>query len=122
MPCLAQVVVLSTSLMAIFHWNEEDKGAIEVVGSIQRGLPSFKTDFALDKFSKLVSSAIVISFVGFMESIAIAKTLAATNKYEIDANQVRTACSAPKPPREPVPCMPIALTRISPCVYTDIVI
>ena len=35
----------------------------------------------------MLSSAVVISFVGFMESIAIAKSLAAKNKYEIDANQ-----------------------------------
>jgi len=57
------------------------------VGKIEDGFPPVYTDFAFDKIGTLISGAIVISFVGFMESIAIAKSLAAKNKYEINANQ-----------------------------------
>jgi SulP family sulfate permease len=84
-----QVVVLSTTLMAVTRLNEDANGGIEVVGYINPGFPPMYTDFAMDKLGTLLSSAVVISFVGFMESIAIAKSLAAKNKYELDANQVR---------------------------------
>eukprot|EP00238_Polyblepharides_amylifera_P009559 CAMPEP_0196574908 /NCGR_PEP_ID=MMETSP1081-20130531/4511_1 /TAXON_ID=36882 /ORGANISM="Pyramimonas amylifera, Strain CCMP720" /LENGTH=414 /DNA_ID=CAMNT_0041893053 /DNA_START=1 /DNA_END=1245 /DNA_ORIENTATION=+ len=78
------VVVVSTSVMAITRWNEH---GIEVVGPIDSGFPPIFTDFAFDKLGTLMSSAVVISFVGFMESVAISKSLAAKNKYEIHANQ-----------------------------------
>jgi SulP family sulfate permease len=63
-------------------------GGGEVVGSIPSGLP----DISLPKMSwetamTLLSSALVISLVGFMEAVSIAKAMAAKTKQRIDPNQ-----------------------------------
>ncbi|MBU0621754.1 MAG: SulP family inorganic anion transporter [Gammaproteobacteria bacterium] len=63
-------------------------GGGEVVGSIPSGLP----DVSLPKMSwetimALLSSALVISLVGFMEAISIAKAMAAKTRQRIDPNQ-----------------------------------
>ncbi|MBI5005964.1 MAG: STAS domain-containing protein [Nitrosomonadales bacterium] len=63
-------------------------GGGEVVGSIPSGLP----EIGLPKVSwetmmALLSSALVISLVGFMEAISIAKAMAAKTKQRIDPNQ-----------------------------------
>lgn len=63
-------------------------GGGEVVGSIPSGLP----EIGLPKMSwetmmSLLSSALVISLVGFMEAVSIAKAMAAKTKQRIDPNQ-----------------------------------
>ncbi len=60
----------------------------KVVGAIPTGLPAV----ALPSFSwgharELVSATIVISLVGFMEAISIAKAIAARTRQKIDPNQ-----------------------------------
>lgn len=63
-------------------------GGGEVVGSIPSGLPSFALPkFSWDLIVTLLSSALVISLVGFMEAISIAKAMAAKTKQRIDPNQ-----------------------------------
>lgn len=64
------------------------KGGGDVVGTIPEGLPSFSIPkFSWDMFGTLLSTAIVISLVGFMEAISIAKAMAAKTKQKIDPNQ-----------------------------------
>jgi SulP family sulfate permease len=63
-------------------------GGGEVVGGIPEGLPSVKMpSFNLDAFGSLLSAALVISLVGFMEAISIAKAIAAKTKQRLDPNQ-----------------------------------
>jgi SulP family sulfate permease len=63
-------------------------GGGEVVGSIPEGLPSVKMpSFNLDALGSLLSAALVISLVGFMEAISIAKAIAAKTKQRLDPNQ-----------------------------------
>jgi SulP family sulfate permease len=63
-------------------------GGGEVVGSIPAGLPQFAApSFSWDMMSALFSGALVISLVGFMEAISIAKAMAAKTKDRIDPNQ-----------------------------------
>ena len=63
-------------------------GGGEVVGSIPEGLPSISMPkLTLDGIASLLSVAIVISLVGFMEAISIAKALAAKAKQKVDPNQ-----------------------------------
>jgi sulfate permease, SulP family len=63
-------------------------GGGEVVGKIPEGLPSVGLPkFSWDAFVSLLSAAIVISLVGFMEAISIAKAIAARTKDKIDPNQ-----------------------------------
>lgn len=64
------------------------QGGGEVVGKIPEGLPSVSMPaFSWDVFSTLLPSAIVISLVGFMEAISIAKAMAAKTRDRIDPNQ-----------------------------------
>lgn len=63
-------------------------GGGEVVGAIPEGLPSVSMpSINMDSLGSLLSAAIVISLVGFMEAISIAKALAAKAKQKVDPNQ-----------------------------------
>jgi SulP family sulfate permease len=63
-------------------------GGGEVVGKIPEGLPSVALPaLNLDKLGALFSAALVISLVGFMEAISIAKAIAAKTKQRLDPNQ-----------------------------------
>jgi SulP family sulfate permease len=63
-------------------------GGGEVVGKIPEGLPSIGLPkVSWDMLASLLSAAIVISLVGFMEAISIAKAIAAKTKQKIDPNQ-----------------------------------
>jgi sulfate permease, SulP family len=63
-------------------------GGGEVVGSIPSGLPSIGLPkMSWESAMALLSSALVISLVGFMEAISIAKAMAAKTKQRIDPNQ-----------------------------------
>ncbi len=79
----AVVITIIISYMIDF----EGKGGV-VVGKIPAGLPTIKLpEFNFDIIQKLIISAIVISLIGFMEAISIAKAMAARTKQRIDVNQ-----------------------------------
>ena len=63
-------------------------GGGEVIGFIPRGLPAIAMPhFDWDLIPKLLVSAIVISILGFMEAISIAKSIAAKTGCRLDPNQ-----------------------------------
>ncbi len=63
-------------------------GGGEVVGNVPAGLPSFSVPkISWELIGSLLSTAIVISLVGFMEAISIAKAIAAKTRQRIDPNQ-----------------------------------
>lgn len=63
-------------------------GGGDVVGSIPQGLPSFRLPaLDWDAIMSLISAAFVISLVAFMESISMAKAMAAKTKQRLDPNQ-----------------------------------
>ncbi len=63
-------------------------GGGEVVGSIPPGLPSFALpSMGWAEITSLLSAALVISLVAFMEAISIAKAMAAKTRGRIDPNQ-----------------------------------
>ncbi len=63
-------------------------GGGAVVGQVPEGLPSFSLpEINLKSIMKLLPTAIIISLLGFMEAIAIAKAMAAKTGQQIDANQ-----------------------------------
>lgn len=60
----------------------------EVVGAVPAGLPQFALPaFDLGRVLELLSPAVVIALVGFMESISVAKAMAAKTRQRIDPNQ-----------------------------------
>jgi SulP family sulfate permease len=85
LPTPLLLITISIILFTIFRF---DKLGIAVVGDIPRGLPSLTIPYSHFKTSKiLLVSVFTIVFVGFMESISVAKSIAAKNRYKIDADQ-----------------------------------
>jgi SulP family sulfate permease len=79
------VVILVTLIVHLFNLKE---AGVKVVGAIPEGLPVFalpQLDLAI--MEQLLPIALTIAFVGFMESISVAKALATRHRYAIDANQ-----------------------------------
>ncbi len=63
-------------------------GGGAVVGKIPEGLPKLAIpNLTVDTFFKLLPTAIIISLLGFMEAIAIAKAMAAQTGQKLDPNQ-----------------------------------
>ena len=77
-----------------WHIKKIEKGALslmgggDVVGNIPGGLPSFRLPtLGLDAIMSLLAAALIIALVAFMESISMAKAMAAQTKDKIDPNQ-----------------------------------
>ncbi len=88
MPKLPGVLlaVVVTTVLSIVMGFQAMGGA--VVGEIPQGLPTMKVPtINLEVLGILFTSAIVISVVGFMEAISIAKAMAAKTKDRVDPNQ-----------------------------------
>lgn len=63
-------------------------GGGEVIGTIPSGLPGLAPPkLSWDMVTSLLSATLVITLVGFMEAISIAKAMAAKTKQRIDPNQ-----------------------------------
>lgn len=63
-------------------------GGGEVVGSVPAGLPDINVPaFSWDMLTSLLSGALVIALVGFMEAVSMAKAMAAKTKDKINPNQ-----------------------------------
>jgi len=63
-------------------------GGGEVVGRIPHGLPDLRMPrLSMEVIATLFSSALVITLVGFMEAISIAKAMATKTRQRIDPNQ-----------------------------------
>ncbi|MGB3757299.1 MAG: solute carrier family 26 protein [Rivularia sp. (in: cyanobacteria)] len=81
------LVVLASTLL-VWILQLEQTANIKIVGEIPAGLPPVTfPNFDLTIWQKLLPIALTISFVGFMESIAVAKSLASKRRQKIDANQ-----------------------------------
>ncbi|KAF9676776.1 hypothetical protein SADUNF_Sadunf08G0038200 [Salix dunnii] len=75
-------VVLGTLLVKIFH-----PSSISLVGEIPQGLPSFSIPKKFEYARSLIPTAMLITGVAILESVGIAKALAAKNGYELDSSQ-----------------------------------
>lgn len=65
-----------------------DQSGLKVVGDVPTGLPGFALPhFDADLWQQLFISALLISIVGFVESVSVAQTLAAKRRQRIDPNQ-----------------------------------
>ncbi|XVF75419.1 hypothetical protein PTKIN_Ptkin13bG0187100 [Pterospermum kingtungense] len=75
-------VVLGTTFVKIYH-----PSSITLVGDIPQGLPSFSIPKSFQYAKTLIPTALLITGVAILESVGIAKALAAKNGYELDSNQ-----------------------------------
>lgn len=83
----AALVVVVGSILAV-EWLDLESRDVAVVGDIPDQLPAFGfPDFEGSWIATLAAAAFVITIVGFMESIAVAKVYARRHRYEVDANK-----------------------------------
>ncbi|CAL1374436.1 unnamed protein product [Linum trigynum] len=75
-------VILGTTLAKIFHHP-----SISLIGEIPQGLPSFSVPKNFGYAKSLIPTAFLITGVAILESVGIAKALAAKNGYELDSSQ-----------------------------------
>lgn len=75
-------------VLAVWSMGLYDTG-VKIVGEVPSGLPSFGIpQLSLDKMQSLLPTALAISLVSFMESIAVAKAIRNKHKdYEVVPNQ-----------------------------------
>ncbi|MCP5029321.1 MAG: solute carrier 26 family protein [Actinomycetia bacterium] len=79
------VVIAATMASALFDF--EGRG-VKVVGDIPDSLPAFGfPEFDGSLIGSLATTAVIITIVGFMESIAVAKVYARRHRYDVVANQ-----------------------------------
>jgi len=80
------VAVLAGVLaVAVLHL---DKHGVEIVGHIDRGLPSVGVPhLSFQDYLRLAGSGVGVMLVGFAEGLGAAKTYAARHHYEVDANR-----------------------------------
>ncbi len=84
-PNVLTAVVIAT----VVSWQigYENLGG-KVVGAIPEGLPMPKMpEFDMTVMLQLLSTAIIVSLIGFMEAISIAKAMAARTRQRLDPNQ-----------------------------------
>ena len=81
------VAVVITTLISYFI-NYEGQGG-KVVGVVPEGvtLPSIPEGLSWDVLVQLITTAVIISVIGFMEAISIAKAMAARTRQRLDPNQ-----------------------------------
>lgn len=71
------------------------RNCLTLTGHIDPGLPSPEIpDFKASDIGDLISGAILVALIGYLESIAIAKAFARSNGYEVDASQELVAIGA----------------------------
>ncbi len=88
------VAVLLTTLSVWFLGLNQSAG-VSIVADIPAGLPPLTLPgFDLALIQQLLPAALLISLVGFLESVSVAKSLASKRRQKIDANQELIALGA----------------------------
>lgn len=83
-PMLA--VIASTALVAAFHLDE--RAGVSVVGEVPQGLPQLTLSLpGMDTLGKLWLPALLVSLVGFVESVSVAQSLALKRQQRIRPNR-----------------------------------
>lgn len=83
----AALGVLALATLATWGLGLHDRG-VAIVGAVPSGLPAPSLpSMDIGVLSALLTTALAVSFVGFMESFAVAKSIATREKYSIDANR-----------------------------------
>ena len=81
------VAAVAATTLAAWAMGLNDRG-VSIVGSVPQCLPPFTMpSFAPDLIATLFVPALLISIIGFVESISVAETLAAKKRQRIDPDQ-----------------------------------
>jgi SulP family sulfate permease len=78
-------VAAGTAVVAVLGLDGE---GVRIVGEIPRGLPGLSLPpLDVELWQRLAPAALLISIVGFVESVSVAQSLAARRRQRVDANQ-----------------------------------
>ncbi|WP_372675310.1 SulP family inorganic anion transporter, partial [Aquicoccus sp.] len=81
------VAAVAVTTFAVWGLDLEGRG-VAVVGVVPQGLPPFTLpSFSLDLLAELFMPALLISVIGFVESMSVAQTLAAKRRQRVDPDQ-----------------------------------
>jgi SulP family sulfate permease len=82
------LIIVVLGILAVSMLNLQETG-VKIVGAVPEGLPTFSLpELSLGKIGSLFSLALIISLVGFMESISIAKAIQTKRRnYKVSANK-----------------------------------
>lgn len=81
------LVVVVLSILTVYLMGLERWG-VKIVGEVPKGLPTLSFPIMnIEAIGALLPIALTISFIGFMESIAMAKAIATKEKYKVVPNQ-----------------------------------
>jgi sulfate permease, SulP family len=83
-PAALAAVAVTTIASAVFDLAGR---GVSIVGEIPQGLPALSVPTDLGLVVTLLPAALVITMVGFMESIAVGKVYARRNRYDLDSNR-----------------------------------
>lgn len=81
--------VFAVAATILISWGY-DLGAygVALVGDVPQGLPPLTLpSFSMEMWTSLIGSAVLISIIGFVESISVAQTLAAKKRQRINPDQ-----------------------------------
>ena len=83
----APIVVVAASILVVWQFSLDARG-VSIVGAVPQSLPPLTLPaFTPDLLSALLVPAILISVIGFVESVSVAQTLAAKRRQRIDPDQ-----------------------------------
>ena len=84
-------LLAAAGLAAFFGWSipaADGKSLVAVVGKVPAALPTFHiAQIHWAWFSKLMGSAVAISFLGLLEALAVAKSIATYTRQPLDYNR-----------------------------------
>ncbi len=81
------VAAIALTTAAVWGFGLIDHG-VKIVGTVPKGLPRLTLPpFSMGLWTKLVVPALLISIVGYVESISVALTLAAKRRQRVDPDQ-----------------------------------
>jgi SulP family sulfate permease len=82
------LVAVALSTLLVWAFGLHETAGVKVVGEIPAGLPPLTVPpLEPGRWQALLPTALTISFVGFLESISVAKSLASKRRQKVDANQ-----------------------------------
>ncbi|PGT85198.1 MULTISPECIES: SulP family inorganic anion transporter [Bacillaceae] len=83
----AALVLILLSSLSVYIFSLQEKG-VQIVGTVPNGFPSLSLPtISLESVKQLIIPAVIIALLGFMESLAIGKTIADKEKYKLNPNR-----------------------------------
>lgn len=83
----ASLITVAAATLVVYLASLEQRG-VDIVAAVPGGLPGLSLpSFDLQSIRALAPAALVVAFVGFIESISVAKAVATREGYKVDSNQ-----------------------------------